>query len=667
MADTELESMSVRLKGDASDYERMLKDSQRSTASFASEILSTLGGMASGSINVLQGMASTITSTLQGLTNLVPVVGGIASAVIGTLGGAAGGFIQWLKSSTDEMLELDNQARRLGLTLNELQVAMHWSADAKALPEILNNASNSLMKARQGSMLATQDIRMLATAAGSVTKASTVPQLIDQLSSITDPAKRAELAFRTLGSSAKDVLAALSRPGGMGESKRFLDNLGMGTSEADIANLRAVQQAMKDIEQIWKGVMQQALLAIAPFLRALSEMFDPKNVRIDGIRDAIGTVIRAVGMFGAFIFESTKDTTFLFDAFKIGLDLASAGFKQLGSVALETMGIIADAITSTIAGPIRRLVGKEKFDAAFSVLRIISPASGNVIDAADLGKTLRDAAAEQRRLSGTALTDATNKFTTLSERVRTSTSGQAIENWVKLAEKFNGALFGAADRIERVDLRWLEQATNAVNNLRRQAMNPMDNFVQQMEEMKSLQGDRAALNRAGFMRDAQGWFRMETYPEKQIVEEEITDIQTGEITKVMNEVIRQIPFKFRFNEDRMREIARDRRLNPDIIGGFPGLEGLSSFRSFRGLLSGLNIPAIPQLPGAAEFRSKEAFSAEAQFRLLQDRPSIEQEILNAANFAKEQRDIQIRVGKEVAEAMVKLNTLIERMFTPQGP
>src|SRR5678815_1550945 len=128
-----LDSLVIKLKGDDTGYRDTLKDAQAHTAKAADTLKSVLGTTINQiSINVAQanvhmqgaGKAGVASFTLIGTTAAA------ASVSIISLTTSAQSLFRTFISGVQNIEKTDLQARRLGLTFNELKTANIWGGAA---------------------------------------------------------------------------------------------------------------------------------------------------------------------------------------------------------------------------------------------------------------------------------------------------------------------------------------------------------------------------------------------------------------------------------------------------------------------------------------------------------------------------------------------------------
>ena len=108
-------------------------------------------------------------------------------------------------------------------------------------------------------------------------------------------------------------------------------------------------------------------------------------------------------------------------------------------------------------------------------------------------------------------------------------------------------------------------------------------------------------------------------------------------------------------KDSMAELRK--MIDPKLgVAGFDDDKALIAARSLTTLLSGVGLSALPQLAGAAEDRTKEAYSSAAQWAMINDpdRKDVQLQIKMAIDAGNQQREAQIGIGKEIIAMMKQL-------------
>ena len=126
------------------------------------------------------------------------------------------------------------EARRLGLSFNELRQAQIWAGDsAEGLGGMVGNVNKLLVDYQLGAGGAVRDFKALADASGGdalAIQAEGFKGVVQALEGVKDPALRAAMAYRFLGQNATDVLDQLNRPGGMAGAGNLMGRFGLGVN-----------------------------------------------------------------------------------------------------------------------------------------------------------------------------------------------------------------------------------------------------------------------------------------------------------------------------------------------------------------------------------------------------------------------------------------------------
>jgi len=591
VADTELESMTVKLKGDATSYTRMLMDAQSAAHSTASALATTLGGAVSAVGGAVTGIVSSVSSSI--------------GSILGTGVQAFGTF----KRGLEDIEGMSNNAQRLAMSVGDLRAAMRWGGGASSMPVILSDVATKLAQVRTGSQLASQDFEALATASRSASKATDFRGVVDQLGKIQDPTNRASLAFRVLGDNAGDVLRQLSDAGRMGKSESLIKRFGLGASGGEIEQVRRAADSFRDLKLAADGVFNQAMIALAPFANALTKAVSFDKLDLSWIKGAIGEVVRGVGLMGAFFVEARRDMTLFWDALKVGVTFALAGIKQLQAGFLDMAGSIATAL-NPVAVMIEQL--PKSAQPAAKVMAMVNP-FGDIINgpAAGMGKAAEDA----RKESGKILDVATQLGAEFAKRLNRTDAGKAVNTWVNdVLEETKRLDVEMRRSSSSTPLPVLKAMGDQLKDFRADTRTAVDVFQEQMTRLRIMQGTGPDVPKT---------------------------LQMGSLSKRGGSVTVDNP-----------------AFRPNQFAGLPGVAELAAFQAAQKLISAVGMPTTIPLASGAEAFSREARSAEIQYRMLGERESVQEQVKQAILIGNQQRDIQIQIGKDLLQSNNKFRELL---------
>lgn len=423
--------MAIKLSADSSGLARDMGRAGVAVQQFASRAASVMGGLA---------------RTLG--------VGGLFSGLAG------GGLFMMFRSGISDLEKFDRQARRLGMTVTDLRAAMHWGGGAE-MGGIIGSVQGALADARMGGVGAGGMLADLRRASGAGASAGSFGDVVEQLSRIEDPAKRAAQAFRLMGDGASDVLQALNGPGGLGAARDAVERMGMGANAGDMNAVRQAAQAMREMDMIGKGFVQQVILGIAPLVAAIGEGFGKWGIDLRFVKDLAFQAGTVIGWIGVLLVEGTKNAGLFWDAFAVGLKLAEAGVIRLQI-------LMGDLLHKSVFGD-AKVIGID--DLIFGA----GDGSGRIGgDRAPLEKAAAEAMREAERLK-----------MALGTKLGNTDTGKAWQAVVDRANEIRKASGGVTEElVKQVPL--LKQAAQQFGQMAQAAAGPGDAFRQQAAQLQQM-------------------------------------------------------------------------------------------------------------------------------------------------------------------------------------
>jgi hypothetical protein len=626
-AGEELKNASNSAKMNGQSIANSLKDQVGTASNTVSKSIAGLGtSLGSLPFNAVSSGSQSMTSGIQSLSAALYAIP--ITAVISGLQSLVSSFIQGVQG----IEQLDLKAKRLGLSVNELRGAMTWSGAAgSSVTQAIQNVNQKISQSNVGGINQGKDFQQLANISGSGQTAGNFTQVVSQLSAIRDETTRASLAFRLLGDSATDFLDVLGKPQGMQEAQSLVKRFGLDVSDADIANAKAVAQTVRELQMLWEGFKNQVILAVAPFARALSEAFDPKNVNLSWIKDSLFQIGRAVFGIAAFFIEASRDSNLFWEGMQAGITIAKSGFNQLKAVALQAVGEIAQAIiklfNEVLAGSFKRL-GQVEGREAGPLNQALQSLGRNLAKPFEIKANVRadfnEMASKARDLSSIQIKEAQKQILEIGVKVRDRDAGKFMDDLIKKAERFANETGKGIDNLSKTEREaknmntlFLRTMSQEFESMRSKVNIPGRGFIQDMEKLFTLQGLR------NFTKDP----------------------NTGR--EIYKTLLRDVP-------------RRPGETRPDFFEGKSGLEQSLAFQGFERLLQDVKLSVVPQLTAPAMFRSQEAVSAELKFMAASSRPEIQEQIRMALDLANQQRARQEDNGKKVLEALIKLRDEIRK-------
>lgn len=197
---------------------------------------------------------------------------------LGTMAAVAAGGLATLALQTSQAADAWNDhADRLGMSVEPLQELTYafkfFGVEAGQTIESLATLNKNLGDAKLGMGRAVPIFKGLGIDATKFSTASDLlPALADRLAKINDPAKRAAIATRLLGSSGAQMVALLGR--GSGELERFrteAHETGAVLDEEVIKNAGILNDVLDKLGLTFRGVAGNALGRMYPALTKIAE------------------------------------------------------------------------------------------------------------------------------------------------------------------------------------------------------------------------------------------------------------------------------------------------------------------------------------------------------------------------------------------------------------
>lgn len=639
-----LESLVVEMKGDDSSYRNMLQDAQKETQRAAQQLGTALGpsvkavGEDMGRAGAKTKEASGAVSGFSAALSSIPF-GAIAAGAASLFGS----FVDGIKS-----LERANiEARKLGVSLNELRTATVFggAASAGAIASALSSVTGRITSAKLGDVGARQDLSGLAEASGAGKQAQSFKDVADQLSRISSPAERAARAYQLMGSAATELTDALSKPGGIKEAENFARRAGLLVSDADVKNAQVVAQSIRDLQTLWSGFQNQLITGLAPFARALADSFDPKNLNISWIKDALFEVIKGILYTGAFFVESSRNSALFWKGMELGLKIVKGGFKELAAVALDTIAAIGDGMVKLIKGPLKTLIGGLSDSVIGGILPGVPAGLSKAltdrlvdIGAANFkpGEGLREAADDLRKEAKGIFKDARIDFDALFKDIKATDAGKWVDMVAEKVKKFADDAGKGIDKLNEGQIKMVERMVKDFDTLRASASGPLNGFVQDIRRLWNLRGDRNVIGIGDAQRRGLGGNFIVDRDPFSMLPKSFREMRDNPLWEGL----------FFPTGGQARKAA-----GPDLLKGIPGLEQITAARTLERLLADTRFNPMPQLTSAAGYRTQEAASAETQYRIQGERLDVQEQIKQALELAVEQRKQQIEIGNRVLKAV----------------
>lgn len=668
------ENLVVKIVGDASSYvgaltqsvvaSKLAVSSINSAFSAVGSTLSSVGSLATG---VFSGITGSVTGLLTGIGNgLVSAVGAVTSGIT-AMGAASVAVGIAVLATTGSMIQQDNAARKLGLTTTDLAAAQLYSgASAQTVMSVLGSVQMKLFEASKGTAAATRDFQALGIASGqSAEKLSggKWAEVVDAIGSIENRTMRASMAYRFLGDNAGEFLAQMERSGSAGDSRSAAERMGLGASSGEMEGVRQVAETLRQAESIVKGIFNQVVIAIGPLFAELSKSFDLTRVNLTWIKPMVLDIAKGAAMIGAFVYEAFAGNNEAVAAFfrsmakgidaianylsealiaafnKVssylgskmadpstslgyffgGLDyLGGYGNKGLDKIREEQKQKQLDLMNSTRATPLVIMEGMQKELSASGPVNLpfvnkMRSMVKEAIATADKDGLLGSLTPNQRTYINSQLDEGT------ADSVQ-----KAIESYKRnvpeaLRRVKTGGSAGSGGIFD--DIFGSIKTTSAFQNVE-DFFNRVTGNMQKVNDLgrENQEAIRLTAQQFNNMRQASGT-AVEAYRNSLATLNAYTKNNSGWITDL-------------YGEDR----------------------ALVAYKMFQDLQSGVGMPSVTPLAGAAEAQTKEAYSSIAQYSMImdKDRNDVQMQMKVAIELGNEQRAAAVKNGEKLLELFRKM-------------
>jgi hypothetical protein len=520
------------------------------------------GSVASMLDKALLGIPSAIATTLGGVSQ---VVGTVLAGAFGVAGAAVLAFGREVTNVFHETMQLNSEAKQLGVTILDLRAGVLWSGVAMStFTGILANVQTKINDLKMGSVQTTREFRNFSAIAN-----RSIDQLagggfnsiVEGLAAIPDATQRASVAFSILGDQAGKILGAIER-GGVGEAKGLAKRLGLEVDPASMQSLKQIAEFTRQVETLKTGLVNQVMLGLAPIAAELTSTFNLSKVDITWIKNQVTNIGLEIMRWGAMIKAAFSDPMIIrnfFEVFKLMID------DLMGSIKVSFLRML-----SQVARAAESFVGKSVGDKL--ELEARRTEIGRIRIQKDADVAMRFA------MKGINESQTMEDFNAFAGRVRDRMNAPP-----PAADKAN---------IPRIAVERLNQSFDRLIESLKQ---PIDVWKQSLAEFKRF-----------------------------------SDISIG---------------KFQ---------------------GRGGEQSIAAAQMFKQLRESVGMGGTPMFAGAATAGSTEAYSAIAQFQALRDRGDIQQQMKDTLLQANRQRDLLIANGQAVIRALNKMGESIDEMIDAEA-
>ena len=293
----------AQLVGNLLDARRQLKDFESASRTVWQSVY-RYANLAATGIGFIKSAVTGVLNTMDKL----PIIGKVFAA---TQWAQPKWMLDVVKENILEMVAMQKQAERLGVTFNDLaaiQVLAGGAADD--MERGMFHLAKTLGAAAAGNEEATKTLTKLGFSAKDFAGLSLDKQLglvMDHFAAIKDPAQKAYLAFELFGRGGVSLINILSKgSAGLEEARQKVDKFGLGLNSIEEAGVLRAARALKDLDLIVKGIQRSLAVEFAPIVGAIAEAFAKWKMEGGDIRAVMKTVAEVVGQILAAILEAVQ-------------------------------------------------------------------------------------------------------------------------------------------------------------------------------------------------------------------------------------------------------------------------------------------------------------------------------------------------------------------------
>lgn len=222
-------------------------------------------------IRRITGNVNGLGSSFQRMGRLVgPAIAGLAT------GAAVKGFASMIQRANDLTDSLRDTSIRLGIGVSDLQAyqlaAGNAGIDAGQLTGIIGKLNKAAGEIKLGSASdkTVEAFNAIGISVAEVERskpAELFEKVIEGLGGIQDPATRAALAMQVFGKSGQTALTLVAEgTGGLRESRKLLDEMGLSLTNLDADNVDAANDALGTLAKVAQAAKQKIGAELAPII-----------------------------------------------------------------------------------------------------------------------------------------------------------------------------------------------------------------------------------------------------------------------------------------------------------------------------------------------------------------------------------------------------------------
>lgn len=396
----------------------------------------------------LNSAAGMVAKFAAGAVGAVTGVGGAIAAVAGSA--AIGAVVSMVSSAMDSIDELGSSADKLGVgteALSALRFAAQQSdVEIETLQNGLQKLNAKLGESSLGSKASAQAFIALGLSAEQLAGMGTTEAftaIAEKIAGIQNPAQQAAAAMSIFGKSGQELLPLLKQGAdGIGALEARAKELGLTLNDADVAKVKAANDAIDELKAAFTGVFNIIAVQVAPIVGEFAKQITNSGYLGQAASEWIVSGMELI----------VTGIAYAVDAFNI--------FKGVWYTIKGVAGVVITAISAAFTGLIQATVGginwllesigMSKIEAPFvGVMQDFTRALAN-----ETGQAFKDADAA---FSAPSTVDKTKKFFADLKKGAGS-AAETIENkTVKATEMLADSIVKLGEDIEKLTGDWQTQ------------------------------------------------------------------------------------------------------------------------------------------------------------------------------------------------------------------
>jgi hypothetical protein len=268
-------NLSYVLTGNASQFLSTMDKATARLDKFAKGAVSTIQSLdsVSGVMHAVGGVGKTALAAIPGVG---PVLSGIASVAETVTLPAVEAVTKAFKDGSKSVLEIDQSARKLGVSTESLSgLMLAAGGSTEAMEKGLFKLGEKLGAVQAGVERAESPFRKLGLNAEQLANMpldSALGVISDRFNTLTTSGEKAYFAFTLFGKGGAELIPLLSRgSSNIDALKQKATALGLTFSNIDASRVREANIALGQMNMVWEGFQRQVAIGISPYLVALSE------------------------------------------------------------------------------------------------------------------------------------------------------------------------------------------------------------------------------------------------------------------------------------------------------------------------------------------------------------------------------------------------------------